>query len=96
MFNLILGDGEVGRMLAADDNIDGVAFTGLHKTGMSIFRHAAMRERMKPVIAEMGGKTVPMSRKVRIWSAPRKGSPDPPSDCRGRNAPLARSFTLIT
>lgn len=56
VFNIVLGDGETGRQLATDDGIDGVAFTGSHKTGMSIFRHMATRPHMKPVIAEMGGK----------------------------------------
>jgi len=56
VFNIVLGDGEVGRLLATDEGIDGVAFTGSHKTGMSIFRHNAMLPHMKPVIAEMGGK----------------------------------------
>lgn len=56
VFNIVLGDGEVGRQLATDDGIDGVAFTGSHKTGMSIFRHMATLPHMKPVIAEMGGK----------------------------------------
>lgn len=55
-FNIVLGDGEVGHLLATDEGIDGVAFTGSHKTGMSIFRHMAMLPHMKPVIAEMGGK----------------------------------------
>jgi len=56
VFNIVLGDGEVGRLLATDDGIDGVAFTGSHETGMSIFRHMATLPHMKPVIAEMGGK----------------------------------------
>ena len=56
VFNIVLGDGEVGRVLATEEGIDGVAFTGSHKTGMSIFRHMAMLPHMKPVIAEMGGK----------------------------------------
>jgi acyl-CoA reductase-like NAD-dependent aldehyde dehydrogenase len=56
VFNIVLGDGEVGRQLATDEDIDGVAFTGSHETGMSIFRHMAMLPHMKPVIAEMGGK----------------------------------------
>lgn len=56
VFNIVLGDGEVGRLLSTDDGIDGVAFTGSHKTGMSIFRHMAAQPHMKPVIAEMGGK----------------------------------------
>lgn len=56
VFNIVLGDGDVGRLLATDNGIDGVAFTGSHKTGMSIFRHMATLPHMKPVIAEMGGK----------------------------------------
>jgi acyl-CoA reductase-like NAD-dependent aldehyde dehydrogenase len=56
VFNIVLGDGEVGRQLATDEAVDGVVFTGSHKTGMSIFRHMATLPHMKPVIAEMGGK----------------------------------------
>lgn len=56
VFNIVLGDGDVGRLLATDKGIDGVAFTGSHKTGMSIFRHMATLPYMRPVIAEMGGK----------------------------------------
>lgn len=56
VFNIVLGDGEVGRLLATDEHIDGVVFTGSHATGMSIFRHMATLPWMKPVIAEMGGK----------------------------------------
>lgn len=56
VFGIILGDGEVGRLLSTDSRIDGVAFTGSHQTGMSIFRHMATLPFMKPVIAEMGGK----------------------------------------
>jgi acyl-CoA reductase-like NAD-dependent aldehyde dehydrogenase len=56
VFHIVLGDGEVGRLLATDERIDGVAFTGSHHTGMSIFRHMASQPYMKPVIAEMGGK----------------------------------------
>lgn len=56
VFNIVLGDGEVGRRLASHDAIDGVAFTGSHATGMSIFRDMAMRPWMRPVVAEMGGK----------------------------------------
>jgi len=56
VFNIVLGNGEVGRLLATDDGIDGVAFTGSHQTGMGIFRHMATLPNMKPVIAEMGGK----------------------------------------
>ncbi|HWK64342.1 MAG TPA: aldehyde dehydrogenase family protein [Rhizobiaceae bacterium] len=56
VFNIVLGDGEVGRLLATDEGIDGVAFTGSHNTGMGIFRHMATLPHMKPVVAEMGGK----------------------------------------
>ncbi|MGI6856684.1 aldehyde dehydrogenase family protein [Mesorhizobium sp. 1B3] len=56
VFSIVLGDGEVGRLLATDEGIDGVAFTGSHKTGMGIFRHMATQPHMKPVVAEMGGK----------------------------------------
>jgi 1-pyrroline-5-carboxylate dehydrogenase len=56
VFNIVLGGAEVGQRLATSDAVDGVAFTGSHKTGMSIFRHMAVQAWMKPVIAEMGGK----------------------------------------
>jgi 1-pyrroline-5-carboxylate dehydrogenase len=56
VFNLVLGGDGVGRMLTTDEGVDGVAFTGSHKTGMGIFRHMAQQSWMKPVIAEMGGK----------------------------------------
>lgn len=56
VFNLVLGGAAVGEALTKDDDIDGVVFTGSHKTGMSIFRHMAGRPWMRPVIAEMGGK----------------------------------------
>jgi acyl-CoA reductase-like NAD-dependent aldehyde dehydrogenase len=56
VFNIVLGGGDVGRLLATDQGVDGVAFTGSHNTGMSIFRHMATLPHMKPVIAEMGGK----------------------------------------
>jgi acyl-CoA reductase-like NAD-dependent aldehyde dehydrogenase len=56
VFNIVLGDAEVGRFLATHEGVDGIAFTGSHKTGMSIFRYMATLPHMKPVIAEMGGK----------------------------------------
>jgi acyl-CoA reductase-like NAD-dependent aldehyde dehydrogenase len=33
VFSIVLGDGEVGRLLATDDGIDGVAFTGFPQDG---------------------------------------------------------------
>lgn len=56
VFTVVLGGADVGEFLTKDSGIDGVAFTGSHKTGMSIFRHMALQPWMKPVIAEMGGK----------------------------------------
>ncbi|WP_371826904.1 aldehyde dehydrogenase family protein [Microvirga sp. VF16] len=56
VFNIVLGGAEVGHALTTDKSIDGVAFTGSHKTGMGIFRHMAVQPWMKPVIVEMGGK----------------------------------------
>lgn len=56
VFNIVLGGADVGETLIANKQIDGVAFTGSHRTGMSIFRHMAQQRWMKPVIAEMGGK----------------------------------------
>lgn len=56
VFSIVLGGAEVGQLLSTDKRVDGVAFTGSHKTGMSIFRHMAVQPWMKPVIAEMGGK----------------------------------------
>lgn len=56
VFTIVLGGADVGELLTKDKGIDGVAFTGSHKTGMSIFRHMASQPWMKPVIAEMGGK----------------------------------------
>lgn len=56
VFNIVIGDDEIGKSLTSHDHIDGVVFTGSHNTGMSIFRHMATLPYMKPVIAEMGGK----------------------------------------
>jgi 1-pyrroline-5-carboxylate dehydrogenase len=56
VFTIVLGGAEVGELLTKDPHVDGVAFTGSHQTGMSIFRHMAVQPWMKPVIAEMGGK----------------------------------------
>lgn len=56
VFNIVLGGADVGQGLSQHPDIDGIAFTGSHKTGMSIFRHMATQPWMKPVIAEMGGK----------------------------------------
>ena len=52
--NMVCGY-EAGKLLTAAA-IDGVAFTGSHDVGMSIFRQFAAGPYARPVIAEMGGK----------------------------------------
>lgn len=54
-FNLLMGE-ESGPRLVAEAGVDGVAFTGSNKTGMSIIRQFASGPVMRPVFAEMGGK----------------------------------------
>ena len=54
--NLVQGGGETGQALVRHPRVDGFAFTGSNAVGMSIFRHAASVQAMRPVLAEMGGK----------------------------------------
>jgi 1-pyrroline-5-carboxylate dehydrogenase len=54
-FNLLMGE-KSGPLLVAEPGIDGVAFTGSNRTGMSIMREFARHNAMRPVLAEMGGK----------------------------------------
>lgn len=54
--NLVCGDGATGAALVRHPGIDGVAFTGSHRVGMEILRHAAGGRHNRPVVAEMGGK----------------------------------------
>jgi 1-pyrroline-5-carboxylate dehydrogenase len=54
-FNLLMGE-ESGPRLVAEPGVDGVAFTGSNRTGMSIIRQFASGPVMRPVFAEMGGK----------------------------------------
>ncbi len=56
VFNLITGDGEVGKALVADPRLAGITFTGSYDVGMSIYRQFANGLYPRPVIAEMGGK----------------------------------------
>lgn len=55
VLNMLCGE-EAGRLLVESENIDGIAFTGSHETGMKIFRKIASGPFTKPVICEMGGK----------------------------------------
>lgn len=54
--NLVCGGDATGRTLVGHEGIDGIAFTGSHDAGMSIFRQTAQGPFARPVIAEMGGK----------------------------------------
>lgn len=56
VLNLVQGGDETGKALVSDPRIDGFAFTGSNPVGMSILRHAAGSQAMRPVLAEMGGK----------------------------------------
>jgi 1-pyrroline-5-carboxylate dehydrogenase len=53
--NMVCGE-KAGPRLADCDAIDGMAFTGSHDIGMSLFRKFAAGPYMRPVLAEMGGK----------------------------------------
>ncbi|MEA2300359.1 MAG: RHH-type transcriptional regulator, proline utilization regulon repressor / proline dehydrogenase [Solirubrobacteraceae bacterium] len=57
--NLLLGDGEVGRVLVEAD-VETIAFTGSQAVGLEILRTAAGVEpgqrQLKRVVAELGGK----------------------------------------
>jgi 1-pyrroline-5-carboxylate dehydrogenase len=55
VLNLVCGEA-AGPLLVAADGVDGIAFTGSHEVGMSIFRKMAGGPFMRPVICEMGGK----------------------------------------
>ena len=54
--NLVAGGDGTGRSLVSESTIAGIAFTGSHAAGMSIFRALSNAPTAKLVIAEMGGK----------------------------------------
>lgn len=56
VLNLVQGADETGKALVSHPRIDGYAFTGSNTVGMTILRHAATGQAMRPVLAEMGGK----------------------------------------
>ncbi len=57
VFNLVCGGAETGAALAANPDIDGIAFTGSHAVGMRMMREfGAGGSHARPVLAEMGGK----------------------------------------
>jgi aldehyde dehydrogenase (NAD+) len=54
VFNLVIGDGSVGRAIVGHDGIDGISFTGSQGVGASVAEGAAKRQAR--VQLEMGGK----------------------------------------
>jgi len=54
--NLVFGDSATGQALVRHPRVDGYAFTGSNAVGMTILRHAASSQAMRPVLSEMGGK----------------------------------------
>ena len=56
VLNLVFGGSATGEALVHHPGVDGFAFTGSNAVGMTIMRHAASSQAMRPVLAEMGGK----------------------------------------
>jgi 1-pyrroline-5-carboxylate dehydrogenase len=57
VFNLVTGRGDdLGQALVDHPGVDGVTFTGSHAVGMGIHRSFALRDYVRPVVLEMGGK----------------------------------------
>jgi succinylglutamic semialdehyde dehydrogenase len=55
VFNLVQGDGGVGRRLAISENVDGVLFTGSYEVGLRI-KQETLTHFWKILALEMGGK----------------------------------------
>jgi succinylglutamic semialdehyde dehydrogenase len=55
VFNLVQGEGETGKRLVADEDIDGVLFTGSYETGLKI-KQKTVEQYWKLLALEMGGK----------------------------------------
>jgi aldehyde dehydrogenase (NAD+) len=54
VFNLVIGEGDVGRAIVDHPDVDGISFTGSQEVGASVARGAAQRQAR--VQLEMGGK----------------------------------------
>src|SRR3954465_7719699 len=54
VFNLVIGEGDVGRAIVGHEGIDGISFTGSQSVGASVAEGAAKRQAR--VQLEMGGK----------------------------------------
>lgn len=57
VFNLVQGDGEVGRRLVGESLIDGILFTGSYDVGLKI-KQETLTHYWKILALEMGGKNV--------------------------------------
>lgn len=55
VFNLVHGDGESGRKLTVNENIDGILFTGSYEVGLKI-KQETLTHYWKILALEMGGK----------------------------------------
>jgi succinylglutamic semialdehyde dehydrogenase len=55
VFNLVQGQGEVGKRLAASEYVDGVLFTGSYEVGLKI-KQETLTHAWKILALEMGGK----------------------------------------
>lgn len=55
VFNLVQGEGEMGRRLVGNENVDGVLFTGSYEVGLKI-KQETLNQYWKILALEMGGK----------------------------------------
>lgn len=55
VFNMVQGDGEAGRRLVINENVDGILFTGSYEVGLKI-KQETMSHYWKILALEMGGK----------------------------------------
>lgn len=55
VFNLVQGEGEAGRRLVANENVDGILFTGSYEVGLRI-KQETLTHYWKILALEMGGK----------------------------------------
>lgn len=55
VFNMIQGEGEAGRRLVANENVDGILFTGSYDVGLKI-KQETLTHYWKILALEMGGK----------------------------------------
>jgi succinylglutamic semialdehyde dehydrogenase len=55
VFNMVQGDGETGRKIAAHEGVDGILFTGSYEVGLKI-KQETLNHYWKILALEMGGK----------------------------------------